>query len=476
MTEPSADDVLHRWNPAGWARLRGDTPVPRVLVAAVPGSGEDDLVAELDELNGTGDIAYVRDGPAAVVLMVLEASASVGRTELAALESAAHDAARVVCALTGVDRYPQWRRVLDADAAVLRRHTDLDTTILPVATAVAVRAREMGGDTGHVLRLESGIVDLHETLRAAAVAAHTATVARSAVVARTRSMIAAAVEELRADDGGALRGERARLVQQAAAPSDPGGRVRSDLQRARFELLQEVAAKVRAASSTVRDAVDAEPSRAPELLDAAVREVSDRVSELVAARLGGHRPGGQVPAPLRIPAPMRPATGSIEDKLTVVFGASAGAGLGRLLAFPLEAVPAAHLAALPVTVAGGVGAAWWLVRARRRLAARERARRWVSDELLEVRADLDAWVLAQIVDAETGAAATAATVHAARVSALHDRVVALDEELRRHLGERNARIEACRRDLAALDRSNRLRPSEPSEPVEPGPEPVRPTL
>ncbi|MFZ2528019.1 MAG: hypothetical protein WAX14_10245, partial [Rhodococcus sp. (in: high G+C Gram-positive bacteria)] len=183
MTEPSADDVLHRWNPAGWARLRGDTPVPRVLVAAVPGSGEDDLVAELDELNGTGDIAYVRDGPAAVVLMVLEASASVGRTELAALESAAHDAARVVCALTGVDRYPQWRRVLDADAAVLRRHTDLDTTILPVATAVAVRAREMGGDTGHVLRLESGIVDLHETLRAAAVAAHTATVARSAVVA-----------------------------------------------------------------------------------------------------------------------------------------------------------------------------------------------------------------------------------------------------------------------------------------------------
>ncbi|MFZ2528978.1 MAG: hypothetical protein WAX14_15210, partial [Rhodococcus sp. (in: high G+C Gram-positive bacteria)] len=87
-----------------------------------------------------------------------------------------------------------------------------------------------------------------------------------------------------------------------------------------------------------------------------------------------------------------------------------------------------------------------------------------------------AWVLAQIVDAETGAAATAATVHAARVSALHDRVVALDEELRRHLGERNARIEACRRDLAALDRSNRLRPSEPSEPVEPGPEPVRPTL
>ncbi|MDV2478473.1 hypothetical protein F8M49_29205 [Rhodococcus zopfii] len=266
----------------------------------------------------------------------------------------------MVCALTGIERCPDWRRVLDTDLALLQRHAGLlDVTILPVATTVTVRAREMGGDAGHVLRLESGIVDLHEMLRAAAVAAHTAAVARSAVIARTRSTIAATIEELRADDGASVRAERARLVQQASAPADPGGRARSDLQRARLELLQEVAASVRATSTAVRDAVDADPVRAYEAFDGAVRNLSERVSAIVAARLGekeSARPGEPGTAPLRTPAPMAPVTETVEDRLTVVLGASAGAGLGRLLAFPFEAVPAAHLATVPITVAGGLGA------------------------------------------------------------------------------------------------------------------------
>ncbi|MGW0017366.1 hypothetical protein ACWDUD_03480 [Rhodococcus sp. NPDC003382] len=463
MTEPAVDDVLRRWNPEGWARLHGDPPAPRVRVAAVPGSGEDELVAELGELraaSGGGDVEFVREGSAPVVLMVLEATAFVGRTELDVLEAAAQGATRVVCALTGIDHCPGWRRVLDTDVALLRRHAGrFDGTIVPVATTAAARARELGGDAGHVLRLESGLVDLLEMLRAA-VAAPTTTVARSAEIARTRTMITETIEDLRADDGAALRAERTRLVQQAAAPADPGGRGRSALQRARLELLQEVAAGVRATAAAVREAVDADPTRAPELLDAAVGTLNARVSAVVVARLGESDavPGASDTVPRRTAAPMSPTTGTIEDRLTVVLGASAGAGLGRLAALPFDALPAGHLAAVPVTVAGGVGAAWWLVRARRRLAARDRARRWVTDELTEIRADLDAWVLARIVDAEARAAATTAAEHAARVSALHDRVTAIDEELRRHLGERNARIEACRRDLAVLDRPTPARP------------------
>lgn len=466
MTEPAVDDVLRRWNPEGWARLHGDPPAPRVRVAAVPGSGEDELVAELGELRGASggeDVQFVREGSAPVVLMVLEASAFVGRTELDVLEAAAQGAKRVVCALTGIDRCPGWRRVLDADVALLRRHAGrFDGTIVPVATTAAARARELGGDAGHVLRLESGIVDLLEMLRAA-VAAPTTTVARSAEIARTRTMITETIDDLRADDGAALRAERTRLVQQAAAPADPGGRGRSALQRARLELLQEVAASVRSTAAAVREAVDADPMRAPELLDAAVGTLNARVSAVVVARLGESDavPGASDTVPRRTAAPMSPTTGTIEDRLTVVLGASAGAGLGRLAALPFDALPAGHLAAVPVTVAGGVGAAWWLVRARRRLAARDRARRWVTDELTEIRADLDAWVLTRIVDAEARAAATAAAEHAARVSSLHDRVTAIDEELRRHLGERNARIEACRRDLAVLDRPTPARPGEP---------------
>ncbi|WP_068162968.1 hypothetical protein [Rhodococcus phenolicus] len=471
MTEPAAaaDDVVRRWNPDGWARLHGTTPAPRVRVAAVPGSGEDELIGELEELcreTGGPDVEYVRDGSAAVVLLVLDASAFVGRTELSVLESAAQGAARVVCALTGIDRYPGWRGVLDADVALLQRHASLpEVAILPVAATAAARAREIGGDAGHVLRLESGIVDLHEMLRAATAAAHIGTVARSAVIARTRAVIAETVEGLRADDGAALRAERARLVQRTAAPADPAGRVRGDLQRARFELLQEVAAGVRATAAAVRDAVDTDPEQAPELLAAAVRALRDRVSAIVTARLG--EPGT---APQRSPVPMPPATGTVEDRLTVVLGASAGAGLGRLLAFPLEAVPAAHVATVPITLVAGLGAAWWLVRVRRRIAARDRARRWVTDELTEIRAELDAWVLARVVDAEARAAATVAAEHTARVSALHDRIAALDEELRRRLGERNVRLEACRRDLASLDRPNRPRTGEPRV------LPARPTL
>jgi len=472
VTEPAVDDVLRRWNPEGWARLHGDPPAPRVRVAAVPGSGEDELVAELGELRGASggeDVQFVREGSAPVVLMVLEASAFVGRTELDVLEAAAQGATRVVCALTGIDRCPGWRRVLDTDVALLRRHAGrFDVTIVPVATTVAARARDLGGDAGHVLRLESGIVDLLEMLRAA-VAAPTATVARSAEIARTRTTIAETIDELRADDGASLRAERTRLVQQAAAPADPGGRGRSALQRARLELLQEVAAGVRATAAAVREAVDADPMRAPELLDAAVGKLNARVSAVVATRLGESAtavpgvsdpalPGASDTGPRRTAAPMTPTTGTIEDRLTVVLGASAGAGLGRLAALPFDALPAGHLAAVPVTVAGGVGAAWWLVRARRRLASRDRARRWVTDELTEIRAGLEAWVLARIVDAEARTAATTAAQHAARVSALHDRVTAIDEELRRHLGERNARVEACRRDLAVLDRPAPARP------------------
>ncbi|CDZ91716.1 hypothetical protein QM787_16635 [Rhodococcus ruber] len=458
MSPADVGDVVRRWNPDGWARLHAPSGPPRVRVAGVDGCGCAALVDELSALDAAPE--YVRDGRATVVLTVFEASAYLGRTELAVLESAGRGAGRVVCALTGIDAHPDWREVHERDVALLQRHAPWlgPVTLLPVGTSLAARARVVGGDAGAVLRLESGIVDLHEALTAALVAGpHTDRALRTAVVAETRHLVARAAAELRAgDDTAALRAERARWSLRASTPADDGG-LRAELQRARLDTAQAVSAAVRAASAEVRDALESvDPARVPDLLGDAVRDLYVRVDAVVTARLARigpaeQRPDGPPVAPPRLapPSPRR----SVEDRLTVVIGASAAAGLGRVAVSPLSLVPGLELATVPLSLLLGAAAAWWLVRIRRRLAERDRMRRWALEELVDVRAELEAVALERIVDAEARLGAAVAAGRAARIAAARERIAAVDDELRRRAEDRAGKLAACERDLAVLARA-----------------------
>jgi len=441
----AADDVVRRWHPHGWRRLHEPGP-GTVRATGVPGSGTGSLV---DELRQVGGLDLVRDGSAPVVLFVLDPSAVLGRTELDLLAEVAATATEVVCALTGIDRYADWRSVRDRDTELLHRHAPWlpRVTVLPVSSDLARRARDVGGDTGAVLLASAGIVELRDVLVAAVESASDPRRARAAVISRTRRMIVDELDALRhGDDTAGLRAERLRL---ATSPM-PTVR-RPDLQRARIELLQEVAGQVRGVSQVMREVLD-DPSCSPDeiaaTLSSHVGHVHARIAAALAAHAGRDLAASDAVAPDVFAAPLPGRGRALEDTLTLVLGASAGAGLGRLLVTPFGEIPAA--VALLVAVAGAAPAAWGLTHVRRRIAYRDRMRRWVGDELITVRADLEAWVRARIFEVEARAAATAESTRGARVARLRERAAALDEEIRRRTGERLARVAACERDLATL--------------------------
>ncbi|MGN0124173.1 MAG: hypothetical protein ACI38R_13150, partial [Rhodococcus sp. (in: high G+C Gram-positive bacteria)] len=251
MTPPSgfvdlADDVLRRWNPRGWMGLHRPAATG-VRVVGVPGSGAGTLAAELRHLGGV-DLA---DDGRAVTLVVFDPSATIGRTELDLVRAASAESIEVVCALTGIDRFPDWRAVRDADVEILQRHASWlpRVVILPVSAAAARGARELEDDASEAVRqtlfTASGLVELRDVLAATVRSSHDPRRARAAVVAATRPMIEEEIGRLSAEDEeGDLRAERSRLI--AAAPPATSG---PDLRRLQVTLLQEVAMRVRAAST-----------------------------------------------------------------------------------------------------------------------------------------------------------------------------------------------------------------------------------
>lgn len=451
------DDVLRRWNPHGRRRLHAP-PSATVRVAGVAGAGCSTLIAELEAL---GDdtrpgLDYVRDGDGAVVLFVTDASAVLGRTELAELDRAARSAVAVVCALTAVDLRPDRHTIRDRDADVLHRHLPWlgSVDVLPVSAADAARARRLGGDVGRVLAVESGIVDVHEALRAAVAATANPRVVRAAVLARTRAMILEEIDALRtSDDTGDLRAERLRLSTARGSAPVTAHRVT----HARTEILQDVAVQLRAVSTRMSELLDggaAAPTEIPDRLAAELRDVAAAVAAEVSQRWGPAADADLdvLPGAAAVPdLPDPPApTGTVEDRVTFVLGVSAGAGLGKLLSTSMGWLPT--VPAFVLTVGCGVVAAWWLVRLRRQLAHRDRVRRWVTDEITAFRGVLDAWVRARAFDAEERFGRAADTRGRERAVELVDRIADIDEEIRRRVGTRRARIEACERDLAMLDR------------------------
>ena len=170
--------------------------------------------------------------------------------------------------------------------------------------------------------------------------------------------------------------------------------------------------------------------------------------------LAAHRLGAPV-EPLPAPAPEAEPGGArrwtTEDRLLLAMGASAGLGASRMLLAPLTLVPALHLAALPVMLALGVAAAWWIVRARTVTADRQRMRARVAETLAEVRGQWERALARAVLAAEATHLAEATAAHSAALADCDDRLRRIEAEAGRRAAARDARAAEAGRRLAALE-------------------------
>ncbi len=346
---------------------------------------------------------------------------------------------------------------------------------MPVSARLAVAAR---GSNDAALLDRSGLAALHAQLSTAVGTQGPDRLAGATarILADTRARVLGQIEALRSGTEVA----RLRAQRTTALAGRDGGRaqalaaLRNRLQLARVDLTHEVGARVRTLNATARadlERLDRGSVRDyPERLQQLVNEATTELDALAGQRLGelarqieavtgpapeacsaGPHPGRPAdPAP-RVGADPEGRPRGVEDRLMIALGASAGFGLGRLVVAPLSLVPALDIATVPITLALGAGVAWWVVRARGHLADRAHLRQWVTDVLVNVKAQLEQRVATALVEAESEL--TDRVVHAstARMVETDQRVAELEGQLRRAAAEQPAQLAACERDLAILD-------------------------
>ncbi|MFQ6393418.1 hypothetical protein ACLMAJ_08200 [Nocardia sp. KC 131] len=481
--------VVARWNPQGMALMRA--VLGTGAASAVTLIGPDDanttlLRTELARFEPRIDLSDpVADAsaavettsgsgaaPAAVALILLDAGSSLGTDTVRLVHRLRADGTRILLAMNGIHAYQDWRAVRAHNLELLAAQGAADLDVVPVSARLAVAARA-GGDASLLDR--SGLTALHAELAAAATGAEATgggrlTAVTSRVLAETRQRVVDQVAALRSGTEPAQwREERTVLL----AGRD-GGRatalstLRSQLHLARVDLMTDVGSRVRAMHTAARGELDRlRPSRLgdyPERLQQAVTELTGavdveierRVAQLT-LRVDGSTGEHAMPPRRRDSAPRvgpdpDPRHRGVEDHLMIALGASAGVGLGRLLVSPLALVPTLDVASVPVTLLLGAGAAGWVVRARRQVADRAHVRQWVSDALVNVKAQLEQRVATALVESETTLADRVVRTSTARMVETDRRVAELEARLRRTTAEQPGQLAACERDIEIIDR------------------------
>jgi hypothetical protein len=187
-------------------------------------------------------------------------------------------------------------------------------------------------------------------------------------------------------------------------------RLRTDLAEVRRSTSAELAGALRVLRDDARERLG-QADRAgraglPEQFRAAATELAGRVVDrmesgwtTVARSVDGaewRRP--ELPV---ITLPGRPNRFPLEDRIMLLAGASGVLGFGRL-ALSSMAGAEARLGgvAMPAVVGLVVGAAWWLVRARRAVADRARLERWMAEVLADLRVALESMLTERALAAE----------------------------------------------------------------------------
>ena len=398
-----------------------------VVVVGVGRSGVTTLIEALGVVDP--GLPVVRVAPAdlapparvRVGLLVIDASSVVGDEEATLFSRLRAVASTVAVVCTKVDAFWDWPTNARASRAVLDPTGRWPVFAVSGAAAVAGAVDESGVDELLGWIRQTPPVTSHDTVDDTGVARR-----RSATeLAATRARLVRGRDRGRSDRLAALRSGltsiRARAVADLnAGVRDIGATSRDTVAGLRDDDVAAHAEWVAAAMTHLRDR-----------LDARVRTELDQIRAV--ALLGIEPVAPAAPAPQRPPVRLRPQTErrrGAEDALVVLFGASGGAALGRLVVTPLAQVHTLQWITMPVALVIGVVMAIGVVRLRRVAALRTAVRTWTTEALGEARATIEHDLLDRITAAEPVVAGQIARHHERRARLVAEEVAAVDAQIR----------------------------------------------
>lgn len=475
---------LHGWATMGAAvEADRDLPPPRWIELAVP-SALLDAVVLLDTpgvgglVPGHADLAAEAAAGATALLFVVDASAPFSKGEIGFLQSVADRVDAVHFVVTKTDSYRGWREIVAADQQLLARYVPrfTDAPFHPVSSTLAVAAdAQPDPRIAQVIRAQSGIEELRSVLtqevsgRAALLA--DANLIRTAVTVLAGELVRLETERRTLTSGAEqvehLRHRKEELLERRRSG---GGRswqviLRAQIQRARVDLTHETAREVREALNLFRGAIDAADAdqlrQLPFHIDAYAQSMTARahrrlleamnqiVNSVLAdlftptelATLAGHlatRPY----EPLVTRGPER--TKNADDTIMSLAGGGIGLTLGSLVRMGAGAVlPAAFgVVLLPVSLALGGAAAFFMVRSRRRVQDKAHLKQWLMEVLSEAKAQIDQNIAEQFIEADEQLTLALDDVLTKQVSAIDTEIRDVDSALKLDATERAARTRA----------------------------------
>lgn len=459
-----------------------DAPVPlleRLQVIDTPGVGG------LDSMHG--ELAAEAAATATAVLFVVDASAPLHAGELDFLRGVADSVETVIFALAKIDSYRGWRQIAEENERLLAEHAPrfADARFHPVSARMfEMAANAPNQQAAELLRERSGVADLQVALQERVVgrgamlaeanslrALATALAEQHAVLSAERRALSSGEEEAQT-----LRNRRDQLsTERRSSTRSWQVRLRGDVQRARVESNHDVARQMRDVQSWFRQAIDSADREAlaglPAQVDAALQLVSGRLSAALTERLGRvaetslatlFHPEeldvirGQFARGVSSPISLRPPDRrppSAEDKLLLFMGITGGVGLSRVAAMPLAGlgIGAFNPIVLPVTIAVGLGAGWWMARTRKHAADKQHLKQWLTEAIADARSTLDQLVSEQIIEAEQQLALALDEALSRRIEAIEAELREVDRALKLETGERNRQLQACDRRIAEFE-------------------------
>jgi hypothetical protein len=357
------------------------------------------------------------------LLFVCDASAPLSQPELAFLVAASERVDAVVFALTKVDAYPGWRRIMDDNVALLRARAPrfAGAPWFPVSARLAELARTAPGDQQSALVDASQIAGLQHALVELAGRGHQLQLANVLRAARGElsRLEAAAGARLAATDADPQQVARARAERSAvAARKRTESRqwtllLSTETQRARIEVVGSLRTRVAALqqrfATTIDTARGAGLSSLPEQVDTELQALAVQLSHDLQAtfRQVGEKVLAQVfdAAELdglldRLNATLRhaldagsPRDGSGDNMLIALSagGIAFMAGRGAIFGASMLGAGGVLAGGLLIPVAGiglGLAAGGYVLYRRRVQTDRQQARVWLRDVLGEARAAL----------------------------------------------------------------------------------------
>ncbi|MBY6539428.1 hypothetical protein HQ325_12160 [Rhodococcus sp. BP-349] len=418
--------VVRTWSPDSLSRLeRGRTQARTVAVLAAPGLDQESVGAVVTSAGWS-----VRPVSAAsAVLVLVDPDLPPGGALVRAARSIPAELPVVLRIAAGPD---------DARRVLARW-----TVSVPRPDAVVVS----GPDDGAVVDALDRAADEWDPTDAALSAVERA-------LSEARSALTAAA---RRDTGSAdLTDARERRRRAASIPTDDGLLLRRSTAEVRLDLAHRVGVHRRETgtrvAAAVGDASFADLRRLPSVVAAEIGAASGRLSDEVTTALTALGAPGSAPPVERVSTTHQPppsARWGVDDVLTGVVGASAGAGVGRV------AVWAASLggaSAVVVTVLCAVVMAAAVVRTRLLSTRRARVRRWAADVVADAASGWERDTASRLVMADSWLTVRL-SAQVRDASARRNAVIAeIDGEIRDITSRAASRAAAYQRDLEVLDR------------------------